>query len=122
MKTRQTIFNNGIRQIAKHGYGMDGTSCAYRVNGRASDKIRCAIGASIPNNKYNVDLEGKAADSYLVREAAGITPEDGLFAQRFQSLHDNAAREELAIDLFMIKAADFAMQEGLKWTPVPPSA
>lgn len=65
-----------------------GNGCAYRGEGGR----KCAIGALIPDDKYDPEFEGSDVHcSAEIREAAGI-PHKGLvldLACRLQALHDN---------------------------------
>lgn len=61
--------------------------CLYH----GSNGVRCFIGALIPDDKYKPELEGQAATSQAVQEAAGYTPEQVVLALRLQSVHDQYA-------------------------------
>ena len=64
-------------------------ACAYRGIGG----LKCAIGCLIPDERYSVELEGKAASSPLVMSAVGVPAADtdlGSFLRYLQGIHDGA--------------------------------
>lgn len=117
-KTRQEIFDIAYRGLASQGFekSVDGAGwyplCRYRgYNGR-----RCAIGWCIPDEKYNGDIEGTAADGDQVRRAAGIRKRDIKFAKDLQGIHDDSRYP------FELKKAlaEFALERRLTIPEVSP--
>ena len=99
-KTRQELFDNAVSQMKKqdwkqsHGIFMrmgkkpgEGVLCLYRD---FKNNRKCAIGANIPDEKYQRRMEGRNARSINVRAAAGIRAKDLEFADKLQSAHDHS--------------------------------
>lgn len=92
MLSRQKIFDNAVKRLAKQGgpsYNEKKGQCEYRdPRGRA-----CVIGASIPDERYDLKFESRGVG--LLRDLEDILPieaeHDFLFV--FQGLHD----DELAL-------------------------
>lgn len=101
MFVRQDIFDRALahlrtqRQPALNHYQDHDESprCLYRT----PEGLKCAIGALIPDENYNPDLENTAASSHCVIEAMGYNPgdltqDDRVFLSALQSdLHDEPA-------------------------------
>lgn len=109
-RTRQTMFNTAVRGLAAQGRKSERAegACLYR----GPNGTKCAIGMLIADEDYRPVFEGCNPLANEIRKAAGIRPEDTLFACELQSqLHD---------DLNIIKtdlpdaAAQFAKKWGLK--------
>ena len=99
-RTRQEIFDicavHLLTQNEKAFGYTEGLSyeCNYRYG-----KLKCAIGALIPDDKYTPNLEGKAVYDDTVRIAANIGSGDLSFADKLQIIHDNGAPEYWYRDL-----------------------
>ena len=100
-RTRQELFNNAYHGLASQGWrkstNRGDALCRYRGAGG----LRCALGWSIPDERYEVDLENmtpeqpdiltgfdNAVRCWKVRRAAGIADEDADFACSLQGVHD----------------------------------
>jgi len=85
--TNQELFTRVKAHLLKQNeqaLNEDGTSCLYR----SPKGLSCAIGCLIPDEKYHARLEGGAADSRRIVEAAGLTHENESLAMTLQSIHD----------------------------------
>lgn len=91
--TRQQTFDAVARHLFKQGrMSMDLKSgdvvgsCRYR----SKDGCRCAIGAVIPDDRYDPRMEGLMADALLKNfpEVCDALPLDGRFLVDLQQTHD----------------------------------
>ncbi len=67
--TLQGIFNRAFRWVSREGYEqcVNGCWCAYR---NADNTNACLIGACIPDNMYQADMEDTPA--FTVLERCGV--------------------------------------------------
>jgi hypothetical protein len=86
--TQQEAFDRMVRGLAAQGWqqasqGWD-SACRYRTY----SGLKCAIGQLIPDEKYDVEMEGRSP--YVVLRQAGfeVVPRFGSFLDRCQSEHD----------------------------------
>ena len=83
--TRETF----LKQIEKmNGFELctNGTDCYYR---HPETKKACLVGAFIPDDKYNIEMEGVLFDGYSVLFRDIDFPLDGLFMYELQRIHDD---------------------------------
>lgn len=110
---KQEIFDKAARHIKEQGAPAVNSKnhCKYRDDeGRA-----CAIGAFIPDDKYNSLLEGQAIAMILERRATAtfvaiineiFQPEDHYdlqFLAALQEVHDAAATDTIQRDVIGLK-------------------
>jgi len=89
--TKQEMFDKvAVHLLTQGKRSTQGTSCAYRGDGG----LKCAIGCLIPDERYSRDLEGEAASTWPVREAAGFDISLSEFATALQQMHDDCAPDE----------------------------
>lgn len=115
---RQWAFDTALAGLRKQGRKSDdGDSCLYR----GPSGTRCGVGFLIPDERYNDDLEGTAADHKQVMEAVlpglgknGGDAGDAGFLWAIQSrLHD---RLDLELSGLEPAAVEFASLYGLTYT------
>jgi hypothetical protein len=116
--TLQDIFTAGVKGVRAQGgpaRGASGSSngCAYRD---PSNGFKCAIGHSIPDDKYISDIDRGICSLQALRECeVDVDPSVTLGqADGFQSCHDNAAMfGKSFMDAFETNIAEFAKQHNL---------
>jgi hypothetical protein len=95
--TKQQVFDNAYLGILKNGLSFAthpdrvGAECRYRLSGKPSDPIRCAIGHSIPDELYeesmeNMQVTNPECESHLVQV---FKPDDADFLCEVLMVHDN---------------------------------
>lgn len=87
--TRQEIFDTAYRGLEAQGFkqSLNGSGCSYR----GDDGRKCAIGHIIPDERYNSDMEGIAADNLAdkcLNDLIAISDYD--FIWRLQRCHDGS--------------------------------
>jgi hypothetical protein len=63
----QQAFDTMVQHLRKQGQRSrerDSTTCAYR----GADGLKCAVGALIPDEIYNEEIEGKSITRLLISE------------------------------------------------------
>jgi hypothetical protein len=114
-RRKRALLLNAIDHFGQKGARLSrksGNGCFYRLNGKATGKVRCAIGASIPDNQYRTRYDRKHVslrDSILTDELTdemllqdimqelgwflGLEGESKYlydFAEQLQCMHDGA--------------------------------
>lgn len=102
MLSKQEVFDKVAAHLLKQGeksLDKDG-ECAYRGEGGRM----CAIGALIPDSRYNQDLEGLSVDSVeverLLSETVQLDCEEMLSA--LQDVHDNCSVDQWRNGLYLV--------------------
>lgn len=126
MFNRQEIFDNAVRGVVEQGkpsmrdggYGND--ICAYRSDDGSS---RCALGWSIPDEKYSGELMEGSTPGISYSEGPNLvacsveatTQEDIQFLTDIQQCHDNfhCAKPELFVPMFIAGMTHVAAKYGL---------
>lgn len=123
-----------VRRIKEHFSRPDAKmamsitrTCVYRGNSDANSSIRCAFGVLIPDELYDLAMEGRVADELLPGAAvlnydtgeSYMTPSmqhlfanevDGNFLRNLQEIHDDIAlgngvfydiRDDLKVSVFL---------------------
>lgn len=121
-KVREHFSQPGVRYGRPEHEDPNVAMCMYRGNSDATSPIRCAFGVLIPDDLYSPDMEGTTSDGVLshwpavadlfdldLREQDTIY--DPSFLSRLQQVHDDAARQVLPIDEFLINLDEFEHQE-----------
>jgi hypothetical protein len=130
--TRQEMFDRAVTGILKQGrFSADSHgSCYYRFDPEApppelsqydpsinyaAAPVRCAVGHLIPDDEYDIRMEGKLAWSTQIAEAIGGPADDGdlNFLCALQAIHDNCARDDKTMDDFKVGAREFALEHNL---------
>ena len=110
-EVKQKLFNNGYLGLAKQGkWSYESKGCAYRT----TTGLKCAIGFSIPDEKYCNSLEGEMSSDINVLTALNINEKfrKNCFFDDFQEqVHDFSARDRL--DFTLEPARKFAKKHGL---------
>lgn len=93
--TKQEIFSKVKKHLLAQGKkSLTGTVCGYR----GEDNTQCAIGCLIPDNEYDVEMEGNSARRLLLRYEkleklilpSDLNKEDGrIFLTQLQEIHDS---------------------------------
>jgi hypothetical protein len=88
----QQIFDNGVRGVLAQGCASAvGGQCRYRRTMNTFDDVRCALGHSIPDAKYERSLETAGLD-WIAKQMGWEADFDDLRA--FQKCHDEASSAE----------------------------
>ena len=85
--TLQEIFDKAARHLlTQMEKSLIGDSCAYR----AMDGLKCVVGAFIPDDKYNTQLEGRSSDTEVICSILGIdvASEESRLFKALQLTHD----------------------------------
>lgn len=113
--TKQEIFDNAYRGLAAQGWrkgASETQDCRFRIRDRNSGEVlKCAIGHSIPDDKYKSSMERFGPQFAL--EMAGIKLADDVtvdWLQELQNEHDGS----LGSDSLQQNLKDFARQHKLK--------
>lgn len=121
----QQAFDKMLAHVRQQGRpSMNGTACLYRGPGGRM----CAVGCLIPDNCYDMNLEGMPASNGAVLDAlVGTVLEASLPWRNFledaqQSLHDRPFRHagvsaSAFLSLVEKSAQSFAAQFNLTYTP-----
>ena len=135
---KQELFTNALNGVVGQGGYAFGVpkdvplaappGCYYRLflpDGRA---LKCGIGHSIPDERYDPAMEGQDVCSVAVLDALGLLEEltrmdvcaddfdrvhDRSFLNRLQNLHDGCARARMDMSEFIVCMTTFAAKEGL---------
>jgi hypothetical protein len=134
---RQDAFDRAVTGIIKQGrFAVRDGSCCYRFDPDAkaarpladyppevcyaTAPCRCAVGQLIPDDKYDITMEGKLAYAASIVDALGNPDEEDLrFLQALQEIHDACARDDESLDAFISDARVFARQYGLNTAVLP---
>lgn len=107
--TDQELFDKvRTHLLTQNDRSVRGAVCLYR--GPAG--LKCAIGALIPDDRYDESLEGKLATQSAVLAAAGIEENSGFLVEKLQQIHDSYEPEQWAEQL-----AEVAKQFDLRVNP-----
>lgn len=113
----QEVFDivvNGLR-AQKYERSMDdkGVVCSYR----GTNNRKCAAGFILPDEKYNVGLEGGGVDGSCYPVFVGIVGKDNInLLAELQRIHD-CSRGVDNKELWEDKWSDIARQYNLRYTP-----
>jgi len=98
---RQEIFDKISKHLLTQNLrSANGRRCYYR----SPEGLKCALGALIPDEKYDQKLEGQSAYSVEVLKAIGLgktSREDKDFLRKLQEIHDHSEPDEWAWRLRM---------------------
>lgn len=113
---RQEVFDTMLAHLRKQGRVavIDGVGCAYRT----PEGLKCAVGALIPDNLYNPNIENKSVMSYEVRQCLpfSITESDRSFLSDVQlNMHDRLEGRPDFHTALEDAAAHIALQHGLTY-------
>ena len=113
--SRQEIFDKVASHLltqGKQSTDLDG-NCLYR----RADGLKCAIGCLIPDELYDVEMEG--ADIAMLAEripgtlkAIGLSPVDFNYAGSLQLIHDSYSPEHWVAQLYRM-ARDFGLKDSV---------
>ncbi len=109
----QETFNTSLAHLRAQGQRAIGKNgmCAYR----GSNNTKCAIGALIPNSKYDKSIEGLGAHEPRVRDILNDDFYNPQFYTELQrNLHDFLSDKNYPTDL-EIAAQDFARKWNLNY-------
>jgi hypothetical protein len=96
-RSDQEAFDIAARHLLKQGSrSVWGEECVYR----APDGTRCALGALIPDEVYDLSLEGTPSVSLYERpDVAPYLPRNKVLATALQSVHDISFPDRWRSDL-----------------------
>jgi len=117
---RQAIFDRVVGHMLVQGekstattQGAGSNACKYR----GPRKLRCGIGAIIPDELYTSSMECKGITTLLLtrpllRKYFEVKNDfDSLFLNSLQRIHDT-----IKVEAWMWTFREFAIQNGLRWT------
>lgn len=109
-----------LRQQGRRSLSTDGVMCAYRGH----NGLKCAVGALMSDELYDLDFEGAAANTstvvHAVRNSGYPLVDGGFLASAQDTLHDGAPGADYLTELEEA-AQDFASDWGLTYAhPVGP--
>ena len=115
MITRQEVFDKALAHLRAQGQSSmrDDGYCLYR----SPEGLKCAIGALVPDEKYNEDFEGQAASAEAIYSLFDGNPQDAYFYGDLQgALHDDISKYSDFPQRLEIAAQQFAQNKGLEYT------
>ena len=108
MITNQEAFDKSLKHLRVQGVrAVDSReSCMYRIDG-----LKCAIGALIPDEKYDHDFEHMgASEPFIIKAFDGNFDKREFYRDLQESLHDS-----LDNDLFLIQLEQNAQNFAEQW-------
>lgn len=90
----QDLFNKVCQTFAEQKRkSLDGNFCQYRLWGGADGNeclAKCAVGALIPDEKYQPEMESHSVDTLMVYFPDLINPRLSCFLSSMQCAHDES--------------------------------
>lgn len=109
---RQEIFDRVARHLlTQKERSVTRGRCRYR----GAQGLKCAIGCLIPDELYRVDMEGKGAHTFLIRDIltkAGINTE----CMTYMLVHLQAAHDHGLVSGWPQRLRNIAKQYNLEWS------
>lgn len=115
MTQRQEHFDTALAHLRKQGRKAlaHHGGCAYR--GKAGAK--CAIGALIPDDRYEPEMEGRSARHSMILTALDVDRniKNSNFYGTLQNMLHDGVKEHFFLDMLEENAAKFARRFNLKY-------